>query len=608
VRASIYAELSPYERSRAHRRAAHALAETGAEGDRVALQLLASEPGGDGWAAEVLRDAGRRAHARGAPDVAAFYFERAVAEPPADGRRAELLVELARAEYAAGDTHGLASLRKALELTPDPRRRAEVSLELARGLAGMLELEQAAKVVEDALADLGDADPELSEQLDAQLLAACVPAPSLLGRVFDRFMSLVRDPSGVSDPLVLALLAGATTAMIEPAAKGAELAERALAGQSPSLEDDPGVITYAFTAIAAAGRLERALGVAEGAHAEARRRGAVPALCMASMLRAHALVRLGRLPAAEADSRYALENMHEDVVLPIPAVVAPLIDVLVERGELAEAEALLERYALEGEIPDLLATGPLLESRARLHMARSRVDEAIADLRECGRRQRTWMVRNPGGIAWRAPLALALAAAGQPKEGLKYAQREVELAREFGVPRALGIALRAAGLIEGGELGIDVLRQAVSVLASTPAELEHARALTDLGAALRRNGERSAAREPLQAAIDLSRRCGALGLAERAHTELVATGARPRRLVFSGVDSLTASERRVAEMAAEGQSNREIAQALFVTEKTVETHLSHAYRKLDISSRSELPAALSAGIPPDTGSSSHVHR
>jgi DNA-binding CsgD family transcriptional regulator len=138
------------------------------------------------------------------------------------------------------------------------------------------------------------------------------------------------------------------------------------------------------------------------------------------------------------------------------------------------------------------------------------------------------------------------------------------------------MALRAAGLVEGGTSGIGFLREAVSVLESTPAKLERARAVTDLGAALRRTGHRSAAREPLRAGLDLAVRCGATALTQRAHSELVATGARPRRLVVSGVDALTASERRVAQMAADGLTNRQIAQALFVADKTVQGHLGHA--------------------------------
>jgi DNA-binding CsgD family transcriptional regulator len=121
------------------------------------------------------------------------------------------------------------------------------------------------------------------------------------------------------------------------------------------------------------------------------------------------------------------------------------------------------------------------------------------------------------------------------------------------------------------------------------------RALVDLGAALRRTNQRAAAREPLQRADDLAREGGAQTLRERARTELQATGARPRReALLSGPASLTPSERRIAELAATGQSNREIALALFVTPKTVEYHLRNVYRKLDIATRRELTTALSA--------------
>ena len=130
------------------------------------------------------------------------------------------------------------------------------------------------------------------------------------------------------------------------------------------------------------------------------------------------------------------------------------------------------------------------------------------------------------------------------------------------------------------------------MLERSPQKLEHARALVDLGAALRRQGERVAAREPLRRGLDLAHACGGLAVAERAREELTATGVRVRRDAQSGVDSLTPSERRIVERAAAGASNREIAQALFVTVKTVEMHLGHAYRKLGISSRNELAALV----------------
>jgi DNA-binding CsgD family transcriptional regulator len=122
--------------------------------------------------------------------------------------------------------------------------------------------------------------------------------------------------------------------------------------------------------------------------------------------------------------------------------------------------------------------------------------------------------------------------------------------------------------------------------------LEHADALVDLGAMVRRRNRRVEARALLREALDSAHRLGAKPLAQRAETELRATGARPRRIVLTGLDSLTASERRIAELASLNHTNREIAQMLFVTDRTVEGHLTSVFRKLQLRSRTELPAAL----------------
>jgi DNA-binding CsgD family transcriptional regulator len=211
---------------------------------------------------------------------------------------------------------------------------------------------------------------------------------------------------------------------------------------------------------------------------------------------------------------------------------------------------------------------------------------------DTGRRFESVGSRNPAFIAWRSPAALALHRLGEQGEARRLAGEELELARAWGAPRALGAALRAAGLIEGGEHGLTLLEEAVQALDGSPAKLEQAKARAELGAALRRANRRSQAREQLRHAVELATTCGATELAARAERELLATGARPRRVALSGVDSLTPSERRVAELAAEGPTNREIAQALFVTQRTVEVHLTSIYRKLAISSRSQLAAAL----------------
>ncbi len=200
--------------------------------------------------------------------------------------------------------------------------------------------------------------------------------------------------------------------------------------------------------------------------------------------------------------------------------------------------------------------------------------------------------------AWRSDAALAHAALGEHQQARRLAAEELELAEEFGAPRALGVALRAAGLVSGGEAGVAQLNRATEVLARSPARLEQARALTDFGAALRRAGRRADAREPLRHGLELAVRCGATVLAQRAGDELNAAGARRHNIVLTGVDALTPSERRVARLAGDGLSNPQIAQALYLTRRTVETHLTHAYQKLRISSRDQLPTIL-ANHPSD---------
>jgi DNA-binding CsgD family transcriptional regulator len=263
-----------------------------------------------------------------------------------------------------------------------------------------------------------------------------------------------------------------------------------------------------------------------------------------------------------------------------------------EQGKLDEAASALARSGWEESPSESAHLHFLLDSRARLRLLRGDLEGGIEEMRETSRRLRAVGGRNPAFVQSRSQAALALLELGDEQEARRLASEELALARIWGAPRALGAALRVAGLVEGGQDGLARLREAVEVLSDSPAKLEHAKARTELGAALRRANRRAQAREQLRQAVELATVCGAVPLAERAETELLATGARPRRVALTGIDSLTHSERRVAEMAAEGPTNREIAQALFVTQRTVEVHLTSIYRKLGISSRAQLPAAL----------------
>ena len=181
--------------------------------------------------------------------------------------------------------------------------------------------------------------------------------------------------------------------------------------------------------------------------------------------------------------------------------------------------------------------------------------------------------RTPAWFPWRSQAALALHRLGRGEEARQLATEEVELARQWGAPRTLGIALRALGLVEQ-RAAEQVLREATDVLAPSHAKLEHARALIDLGATLRRANRRREAQDLVRRGLDLAYRVGAASLASRAKEELAALGARPRTPVLTGIEALTGSERRVARLAGDGLSNKEIAQALFVTVKAVEVHLT----------------------------------
>jgi DNA-binding CsgD family transcriptional regulator len=590
VRSVISAELPAEIAPRRHAEAARLLADRGADDAAVSAHLLATAPSADAQTVETLRRAAARARTQGAPEAATRYLHRALAEPAPKARQAELLLELGLAETDASGTVGFDYLRDALRAADTPQEHARIALEFARVLFSYAEFAQTAEVVEQARVRLGDRDYELAAQLDGWLLGAAFWDLSVYTRMSEQLSELAETAPRADDPLLLATASALRVTQAEPASHGAELARRALLSAGPAAREMPLLLAAASTLLVA-DQPEEAARVWDGAIAEARRRASLSSVGFALTARAHCLIRLGRITDAESDARWVLERLQDDAPVYAPAAIPPLIQALCEQGDFDAGARLLDEFEVSEDLPQIMPINYMLESAAHVRLGQGRTDEAIALLRECGRRLSTWGVRNPAVVPWRSDLALALWQAAERVEALELVGEEVELARAFGVPRSLGMALRAAGLIENGERGLEHLREAVEVLQPTAATLEYARALTDLGAGLRRRG-RANARGPLRHGVDLAQRCGATALANRARTELVATGARPRRLLLSGVGSLTAGEHRVAQLAAEGMTNRKIAQALFITEKTVEGHLHHAYRKLDVSSRCELPRVL----------------
>ena len=386
----------------------------------------------------------------------------------------------------------------------------------------------------------------------------------------------------------------------QDAALAAQLARRALGGGR--LIADRGVVPYELVGpsmtLTCADELDDADAMHDEAATSARKHGSEHAYSWVCSARGTVAYRRGAVGEAVSEMRVALEvTLRSGLLLGSAYNSGVLITALLETGQLDEAQACLEDIGLDRAfIPPPAPFQILLAARGRLRLAQADIDAGIADLEECGRRTAAFGARNPLLYPWREALALALRERGELDGARALAAEELVAARSWSTPGTLGSAERLVALLsDDGEAMIAGLGRAVELLAASPARLEHARALADLGAAQRRTNRRSEARETLREALDMAQRCGATVLAEQARNDLLATGARPRRLQLRGVDSLTASERRIADLAANGLSNPAIAQSLFVTRKTVETHLGRAYSKLDIRSRKELPAALAAG-------------
>jgi DNA-binding CsgD family transcriptional regulator len=265
------------------------------------------------------------------------------------------------------------------------------------------------------------------------------------------------------------------------------------------------------------------------------------------------------------------------------------MEVLIDQGRLADADGEAARFDAVDLPKTLLTPLYVVCSRGRLRVAQGRYEEAITDLFDVGRYS---PASNPAMFPWRSHVAPALAAVGRREEAGEQLAYELELARCFGVPRSIGVNLRAAGVLAGAPDGIGLLRESVRVLERCPSDLERGRSLVELGSMLRRRGQRAESLAPLRHGLDLADRAGALALADRARRELTDAGARPHRAAQVGRDALTPSEQRIAHMAADGATNKQIAQALFISLRTVETHLTHTYAKLGIAARSHLARAL----------------
>ena len=601
VRSAVYAELPAATRGLDHKRAAKLLAAEEGDPERVATHLLAVEPAGDGWVVARLREAAAKVLAAGAPHAAVTYLERASAEPPAGPDRSDVLLALGVAQASLGEAEAPATLRSALAGMGSDAGRARTARVLSRALHMRGDSLAAARVLEASIAELPETRADLRQRLEADLLLmtqSTMAARHHLAAPLARARAGADELSGPTAPVVRAVVAVDLAHTDGAASAAARYAQRALdAGEVMLEEGDVSVSFYLATvALALCDRLTAAQAGLDTSVASAQQRGSLTDLQSALCVRSWILHRRGRLRDAESDARLALDQPHEhggDILRAwkLAALAAPLM----ERGELDEAAALLSPAELGPYEQDSMLYQPFRDACGRLALLRGDPRAALDHLEAEGDWERRWGVRNPGWTSWRSHAVGAHRALGNPDRAAELARADLDAATAFGADRALGIALRTLGLVEGAA-GLERLGRAAEVLAGSEARLEHARALHELGAALRRAGRRADARERLHEALDLADRCGATALAANARAELVVAGARPRRKRLSGVEALTPQERRVVQMAARGQTNREIAEALFLTKRTIEMHLANAYRKLGIQTRKELPRTLDPSV------------
>ncbi len=592
VRSAVYQEIPTGERSRLHALAAELLRNEGFPADRIAGHLLVSDPCGDPESVEVLRDAARTALTRGADVHAVSYLERALQEPPDPTARPEVLAELGRAEILAGRT-AAASVHfdEAQRATADPSLRFSMARERAAALSLLARFPEAMRIIEDLVDEADDFDSELVLRADLMIMSALGPPRDGERRhVEDLDEKLGTSPAARNYLAAKTLVTGIRGG---PAAKVSELGRRALdAGVVSELRS--GAIAWSQVAhmLIVSGDFEGAERLVNEAFEELDRHPSVIGSIRANLARSTLNLRRGALREAVAHARTAVDMGRATVFSGWINGLAVLVEALFELGEVTEADDALVECGLSGDIPDGFApNNVLLEARGKLRVVQRRIEEAAADFEELERRNDARDISVPAIFDHLTGLALVALARDDRERAAKYGTEQLERSKRWGAPREVGVAKRTLGLCT--DRSIELFRESVSLLEGSGARLEYARSLIELGAAIRRSGKRTEARESLHAGMEIAHRCGARPLVERAREELLAAGARPRRFARTGVDALTPSELRVARMAAEGLTNRQIAQELFVTERTVEGHLTHAFAKLGISTRGELPEHLS---------------
>lgn len=594
VREAVYRDIPPGERELLHMRAARILEESGASSERVAAQLIHVSPSGDDWVLAKLRHAGGIAMSQGGISSAIFYLRRALEEPSDSATRGEVLRDLGIAEAMANRAEGADHLLEAYELLKDPLQRGFIAVINVRLLGLAHRNAEGVDLAQRSLAELGPEHAAMRRRIQNSMQSISLMDPAV--RPFSELTPLLDNPLSSGDSLEARMDEGAACygKMLrnDPAEECVPIALRAVEDGQLYKFDNAGFPMIGVYVTLAVADDDRALGVCDRSLAAAAQGGALYVPAVARGFKGWALTLRGDIQGAFEMLELAKADIEQfQLQLGYTQVSAMLTTACVEQGDLERGERELafgEPYVQPG-IQQIVWLG----AKLALRVEQGRYEEAVAvadEIENAGMRE---MIENPGWLPWRSLKAEALDGLGRAEEALACAEDEVAAARRWGAPRALGRALRVLGQLKRGD-GIAEIEEALTVLEPSAARLEYGWTLAALGTSLRHERKLMEAREPLTAALKIASIAGAVGLERHAREELDATGAAPRVKDFQGVDSLTPSEKRVAGLAVGGMTNREIAQSLFVTPKTVEVHLSNVYRKLDVKSRRELPGVFTA--------------
>ncbi|MFF7242073.1 AAA family ATPase [Streptomyces collinus] len=596
IRSTVYKSLDAEMRSAMHRKAAQTLRNQGADHESIATHLLHAPPVGDQQSVVILRTAAKQAMQRGAPGNAYTYLNRALAEPlPADVRL-QVLVDAGQAAVQIDLKSAAGHLHEAYRSEARPEARADIAVVLSTIQSYLLRPSEGIAVLMEALSQLPDREEDRKRLIEAGLLATAtwvLPGRGDILGGLERLRGLPQRNT-VSGYLLDCVVSSRQMVICDrQAIPRARRAVQGLAEQGRLIELANGDLqTCAWNTLLAADD-EAGMDSLQTALSEAHSKGSLYALTGVFALRSCGWLYRGQLAEAEQDSREALRLVNltsEDFAKYFACTF--LADSLIEQNRLDESEDALAQI---GVVPGLSVEGPVylaLATLSRLLYRRGDYDRALKVAYDARDVCRSYGIDNPAFVNWHTEAAYSLAALKRENEAHLLADDQVGSARQWGAPRTLGRALRLSGVLTGGAKGELMLQESVDILKDSPAQLEYVKSLTAVGVNRLKFGDCSAARTTLRQALDVANRCGAEFWSEEVRRHLKAAGGRPRRAAITGRDSLTPSELRIAVLAAEGLTNREIAQNLYVTPKTVEVHLSSVYRKLRISSRGQLSSAL----------------